>query len=140
MCVWCTGFYVTFMVEFFCFKQKTAYEMRISDWSSDVCSSDLTTSTGDMPLISAGDMLPAPAMLALDIKNLFGVRFTLHGPSPSKERDRAARMPPGRVGSGRFAEFVRFLGFARCVAACVAARARAGELAAVDDQILSANA
>src|SRR3546814_1611736 len=26
---------------FFLFKQKTAYEMRISDWSSDVCSSDL---------------------------------------------------------------------------------------------------
>src|SRR3546814_5015091 len=26
---------------FFVFKQKTAYEMRISDWSSDVCSSDL---------------------------------------------------------------------------------------------------
>src|SRR3546814_20667936 len=30
------------MVLFFC-KQKTAYEMRISDWSSDVCSSDLCT-------------------------------------------------------------------------------------------------
>src|SRR3546814_16384523 len=29
------------MVYFFFFKQKTAYEMRISDWSSDVCSSDL---------------------------------------------------------------------------------------------------
>src|SRR3546814_19922129 len=29
-------------VFFFFFKQKTAYEMRISDWSSDVCSSDLT--------------------------------------------------------------------------------------------------
>src|SRR3546814_10547530 len=29
-------------MDFFCFKQKTAYEMRISDWSSDVCSSDLT--------------------------------------------------------------------------------------------------
>src|SRR3546814_1731879 len=28
---------------FFFFKQKTAYEMRISDWSSDVCSSDLGT-------------------------------------------------------------------------------------------------
>src|SRR3546814_9864883 len=28
-----------------CFKQKTAYEMRISDWSSDVCSSDLTHPT-----------------------------------------------------------------------------------------------
>src|SRR3546814_7921908 len=26
-----------------CFKQKTAYDMRISDWSSDVCSSDLVT-------------------------------------------------------------------------------------------------
>src|SRR3546814_5455274 len=31
--------YVVFL--FFFFKQKTAYEMRISDWSSDVCSSDL---------------------------------------------------------------------------------------------------
>src|SRR3546814_10342442 len=27
----------------FCFKQKTAYDVRISDWSSDVCSSDLET-------------------------------------------------------------------------------------------------
>src|SRR3546814_1392684 len=33
-----------FAVLFF-FKQKTAYEMRISDWSSDVCSSDLVQST-----------------------------------------------------------------------------------------------
>src|SRR3546814_2512500 len=30
------------MRDFFFFKQKTAYEMRISDWSSDVCSSDLS--------------------------------------------------------------------------------------------------
>src|SRR3546814_1525627 len=29
-------------MSFFFFKQKTAYEMRISDWSSDVCSSDLS--------------------------------------------------------------------------------------------------
>src|SRR3546814_9242925 len=29
------------VILFFFFKQKTAYEMRISDWSSDVCSSDL---------------------------------------------------------------------------------------------------
>src|SRR3546814_4964410 len=33
-----------FLVLFFFFKQKTAYEMRISDWSSDVCSSDLPAS------------------------------------------------------------------------------------------------
>src|SRR3546814_18347199 len=30
---------------FFFFKQKTAYDMRISDWSSDVCSSDLSATT-----------------------------------------------------------------------------------------------
>src|SRR3546814_10874345 len=38
----------TCFLEFFCFvffKQKTAYEMRISDWSSDVCSSDLPMTT-----------------------------------------------------------------------------------------------
>src|SRR3546814_6468534 len=33
--------HVCVLVFFFFFKQKTAYEMRISDWSSDVCSSDL---------------------------------------------------------------------------------------------------
>src|SRR3546814_4940134 len=36
MCVACLYVYVVF------FKQKTAYEVRISDWSSDVCSSDLS--------------------------------------------------------------------------------------------------
>src|SRR3546814_3575311 len=34
-------FYDCMFLFFFFFKQKTAYEMRISDWSSDVCSSDL---------------------------------------------------------------------------------------------------
>src|SRR3546814_14212396 len=34
--------FVSVVIVFFCFKQKTAYEMRISDWSSDVCSSDLS--------------------------------------------------------------------------------------------------
>src|SRR3546814_5848365 len=36
-----------FVLYFFFFKQKTAYEMRISDWSSDVCSSDLRFSIDD---------------------------------------------------------------------------------------------
>src|SRR3546814_10561069 len=36
------SFFMVFV--FFFFKQKTAYEMRISDWSSDVCSSDLLIS------------------------------------------------------------------------------------------------
>src|SRR3546814_15393514 len=39
----------------FFFKQKTAYEMRISDWSSDVCSSDLEIT------------LPAPADLVIEV-------------------------------------------------------------------------
>src|SRR3546814_10466106 len=42
---------------FFFFKQKTAYEMRISDWSSDVCSSDLpapaTRASADLCLSGA---------------------------------------------------------------------------------------
>src|SRR3546814_20017761 len=41
------------MYVFFFFKQKTAYEMRISDWSSDVCSSDL-----DAEHVLAGEPLP----------------------------------------------------------------------------------
>src|SRR3546814_4651943 len=40
-------------MSFFFFKQKTAYEMRISDWSSDVCSSDLEFDTGLTVLWSA---------------------------------------------------------------------------------------
>src|SRR3546814_8041137 len=37
---------------FFFFKQKTAYEMRISDWSSDVCSSDLQRKSDKEALIA----------------------------------------------------------------------------------------
>src|SRR3546814_9306317 len=42
------------LLVFFFFKQKTAYEMRISDWSSDVCSSDLK-SHGFAALADRGD-------------------------------------------------------------------------------------
>src|SRR3546814_3532751 len=40
---------------FFFFKQKTAYEMRISDWSSDVCSSDLHRRDDDQRGAGAGE-------------------------------------------------------------------------------------
>src|SRR3546814_8837879 len=43
-------------VIFFFFKQKTAYDMRISDWSSDVCSSDLQ---GSHDVSSARNNMPA---------------------------------------------------------------------------------
>src|SRR3546814_10176866 len=43
---------------FFFFKQKTAYEMRISDWSSDVCSSDLLAG-GDIARGKTDDLVVA---------------------------------------------------------------------------------
>src|SRR3546814_8185607 len=46
---------VSSVLSFFFFKQKTAYEVRISDWSSDVCSSDLP----DVPVAGDVDGLPA---------------------------------------------------------------------------------
>src|SRR3546814_4189613 len=42
-------------VFFFC-KQKTAYEMRISDWSSDVCSSDLVARQAGAPAVDGQDV------------------------------------------------------------------------------------
>src|SRR3546814_7396004 len=65
---------------FFFFKQKTAYEMRISDWSSDVCSSDLLASSvggagsaygygyaslGELPAWVIGWMLLCEYMVAI---------------------------------------------------------------------------
>src|SRR3546814_2814687 len=49
VCIVCCSVIIVFCLVvlylcFFFFKQKTAYEMRISDWSSDVCSSDLEAS------------------------------------------------------------------------------------------------
>src|SRR3546814_12165671 len=42
--------------DFFFFKQKTAYEMRISDWSSDVCSSDLHAHVTHRERLRADDL------------------------------------------------------------------------------------
>src|SRR3546814_5112928 len=50
--------FLIYICLFFFFKQKTAYEMRISDWSSDVCSSDLQVTAmswaGDNRLVVVG--------------------------------------------------------------------------------------
>src|SRR3546814_14905862 len=48
------------MICFFCFKQKTAYEMRISDWSSDVCSSECCDRIGPEPQAKVGAALLKP--------------------------------------------------------------------------------
>src|SRR3546814_15237307 len=52
--------YVCFVFRFclFIFKQKTAYDLRISDWSSDVCSSDL----GGRRLVERGVLLQAAGL------------------------------------------------------------------------------
>src|SRR3546814_6052172 len=57
----------------FFFKQKTAYEMRISDWSSDVCSSDLkclVSATTSTPLVSARIVSPA-LVIAFTFEQLY---------------------------------------------------------------------
>src|SRR3546814_18629367 len=58
----------------FFFKQKTAYEMRISDWSSDVCSSDLTaTERLDIKhqiMRRASEVLPADAIIGTNTSAL----------------------------------------------------------------------
>src|SRR3546814_6798882 len=54
MCIPCIDGATRFCVIFFFFKQKTAYELRISDWSSDVCSSDLWWATPPAATIGRG--------------------------------------------------------------------------------------
>src|SRR3546814_14580988 len=61
---------------FFFFKQKAAYEMRISDWSSDVCSSDL--------LLEIGQAADVPQ--ALDRARIAAARAHFHIAGRSEER------------------------------------------------------
>src|SRR3546814_11232637 len=62
-------YYLSLLILFF-FKQKTAYEMRISDWSSDVCSSDLNHKYARRKAVSwleaAGEQL---CLLSPDMQN-----------------------------------------------------------------------
>src|SRR3546814_5860753 len=69
---WCV-----FMLFFF-FKQKTAYEMRISDWSSDVCSSDLLQPGGDVGRVIGSRFVRDPEIGEQERCGQLGGRF-LHG-------------------------------------------------------------
>src|SRR3546814_6925315 len=53
---------------FFFFKQKTAYEMRISDWSSDVCSSDLAAARVHHRRDAVHRSLERPARQRVDLQ------------------------------------------------------------------------
>src|SRR3546814_6293926 len=65
LCFHCRGsVIVLYVCFFFFFKQKTAYEMRISDWSSDVCSSDLATTRGRAKNNSRERLISLPCWLS----------------------------------------------------------------------------
>src|SRR3546814_7511447 len=89
-----------FYLIFFFFKQKTAYEMRISDWSSDVCSSDLGARPGDGEPSAAEGQFPH--------------RQRRRRSMPGAERDRRprsandvrSRMDAGEIGSASCRERV----------------------------------
>src|SRR3546814_11335626 len=114
-------------VDFFFFKQKTAYEMRISDWSSDVCSSDLAMAA--MILIEDGklkldqpisDFFPGfknmkvllhpdtslesrPATRPITVRNLLthtaGLGYTIVTPGPLLKENERRGITPGAIHS-----------------------------------------
>src|SRR3546814_3204187 len=59
-------------IVFFFFKQKTSYEMRISDWSSDVCSSDLLGPAVDQRIIEIHPGIVERGRARLDRNRLIG--------------------------------------------------------------------
>src|SRR3546814_4373191 len=98
---------------FFFFKQKTAYEMRISDWSSDVCSSDLGRSAnrGSCAVLQSRRCIGAEKVAkecvevgrprALDFlarENRIGLRLILAARDVGIERPAALRSEERRVG------------------------------------------
>src|SRR3546814_5079154 len=83
---------------FFFFKQKTAYEMRISDWSSDVCSSDLSEDAEEKPKFAS--LRPGQSMHTISLEEAL-VLFQL--PRTLGDLDGV----PLTVGVGRFGPFVK---------------------------------
>src|SRR3546814_9083270 len=78
------------IVVFFFFKQKTAYEMRSSDWSSDVCSSDLQRYRNDSPdWLEGRYLLPLPEDAAVDALKLRIGERVIEGEVREKEQARA---------------------------------------------------
>src|SRR3546814_5175508 len=83
---------------FFCFKQKTAYEMRISDWSSDVCSSDLIRSCSVCASLAAAFTGNAAKVAASVSRSPFTAasgreRQSAVSVMPSSRKSRVKRLP-----------------------------------------------
>src|SRR3546814_18055151 len=73
----------------FFFKQKKAYEMRMSDWSSDVCSSDLAR-VYHSPIRKPSSTLPSRAAARADARSSSG--RTQHPSVPARRSPRAANL------------------------------------------------
>src|SRR3546814_21168209 len=87
---------------FFCFKQKTAYEMRISDWSSDVCSSDLTLRR--LPGLSVANDQGEGRYLTVrgvspDLLNVTLNGETAAAPEPTSRQVKLDDIPSGLIGA-----------------------------------------
>src|SRR3546814_7416235 len=93
----------------FFFKQKTAYEMRISDWSSDVCSSDLEqqgcrAAVGDLDLVVVThrhlDVATEGLAQALDEGGIVERGLDLGGGNDAHQTFRTGQEPAGLVLAG----------------------------------------
>src|SRR3546814_4670409 len=85
---------------FFFFKQKTAYEMRISDWSSDVCSSDLSCHARCHPPIASPVWTSICAVGLPNGKTAIAASGTPPTPCVSPpSRQEFTAMTKGRLGS-----------------------------------------
>src|SRR3546814_17587965 len=95
---------------FFFFKQKTAYDMRISDWSSDVCSSDLC---GEVPWLrrfpratrKTATASVAPLQKPAPAASRTSIPISPSGATSLRKSDR----PMSRRGYGQFPPVSRFL-------------------------------
>src|SRR3546814_17353256 len=85
------------MICFFFFKQKTAYEMRISDWSSDVCSSDLDAGDGRPSVAAEARRLWAADHLSVGTWRSF---FRRPGDEGRSGRFPHQDLPAGRPSAG----------------------------------------
>src|SRR3546814_9149967 len=94
-------------VIFFFFKQKTAYEMHISDWSSDVCSSDLTQ------VVATDGAIPRRSAHSLFVSTTVSLSVARTSASPSRLRlsQTPVRDTPRRRSSSHvsFHFFLRYL-------------------------------
>src|SRR3546814_14677239 len=86
------------LVVVFFFKQKTAYEMRISDWSSDVCSSDLIAAIGWKGDDITRFRLPAPTASETEraiLRHLPGATRAEIGRASCREKSVSVRVDLG---------------------------------------------